>query len=388
MRTLSFLSLPATGRGAKFWGCLLMALTLTAVQPGFAQDTPAAGKPIKVAVVGLVHDHIAGFLPQLSKHADVELVGIVESNPELVSRYSIRFHLESKLFYPELETMLVKTHPDAVLVYTSIADHRAVIETAARHGVNVMVEKPLATTLADALAIRSVAREHKIQVLVNYETTWYASNRQAHDIYQQGKLGDARRVVVHDGHKGPIEIGVSKEFGKWLTDPAQNGAGALFDFGCYGADLMTWLMKGESPLSVTAVTQTDKPEMYPHVDDEATVILRYPKAQAILMASWNWPFDRKDMELYGATGYAITVGPDALRLRYAGESQESRSQAPPLSPPEDNSLDYLVGVLRGQVQPDGSLTGLDTNVVVVQILDAARESVQTGKTVVLGPLPK
>ncbi len=108
--------------------------------------------------------------------------------------------------------MLEKTHPDAILVYTSIADHRAVIETAAKHGVNVMVEKPLATTLADALAIRSVAREHKIQVLVNYETTWYASNRQAHDIYQQGKLGDARRVVVHDGHRGPIEIGVSKEF--------------------------------------------------------------------------------------------------------------------------------------------------------------------------------
>src|SRR4051812_2097486 len=187
MRILSRLSLPANGRKTKVWGCLLMALTLTAVQPASGQNAPATGKPIKVAVVGLVHDHIAGFLPQLSKHADVELVGIVESNPELVSRYSIKFHLASNLFYPELETMLQKTHPDALLVYTSIADHREVIETAARHGVSVMVEKPLATTLADALAIRSVAREHKIQVLVNYETTWYASNRQAHDIYQQGK---------------------------------------------------------------------------------------------------------------------------------------------------------------------------------------------------------
>ena len=123
------------------------------------------------------------------------------------------------------------------------------------------------------------------------------------------RIGDVRRVVVHDGHQGPQEIGVPPEFLKWLTDPAQNGAGALYDFGCYGADLMTWLMQGEAPLTVTAVTNHDKPQLYPHVDDDATIILAYPHAQAIIQAVWNWPFGRKDMEVYGATGYAITVGP-------------------------------------------------------------------------------
>jgi predicted dehydrogenase len=379
---------PAGLRFGSIAAAAFLSAFLATGQAAYPQAAADSGKPIKVAIVGLAHDHIMGFLPQLANHKDVELVGIVEANPELVAKYESKFHLEPQLFYPKLEAMLEQKHPDAILVYTSIAEHRPVIEAAASHGINVMVEKPLATTLADALAIRRAARANHIQVLVNYETTWYASNRQAHEIYQQGKLGDVRRVVVHDGHKGPIEIGVSKEFGKWLTDPAQNGAGALFDFGCYGADLMTWLMNGQQPLSVTAVTQTDKPEVYPHVDDEATVIIRYPKAQAILMASWNWPFDRKDMEVYGATGYAITVGPDALRVRYAGEAQESRTQAARLAPPEDNSLDYLVGVLRGEIQPQGSLTGLDTNVVVMQILDAARESAQTGKTVQLTRLPE
>ena len=70
-------------------------------------------------------------------------------------------------------------------------------------------------------------------------------------------------MVVHDGHQGPKEIGVPPEFLNWLTDPAQNGAGALYDFGCYGVDLMTWLMHGETPLTVTAVVNHDKPQIYP-----------------------------------------------------------------------------------------------------------------------------
>jgi predicted dehydrogenase len=263
-----------------------------------------------------------------------------------------------------------------------------VIEAAAERGLSVMVEKPLTMSLADALAIRQVARQHHVEVLVNYETTWYASNRAAYDEAANGALGDLRRIVVHDGHEGPKEIGVEPEFLKWLEDPEQNGDGALYDFGCYGADLVTWLMHGESPLSVTAVTQTDKPQIYPRVADETTIIVRYPKAQAVLMGSWNWPFARKDMEVYGATGYAITVGPDQLRMRTKGQAQESETTAPPLTPPNDGSLHYLAAVLNGTLKPSGDLTSLDTNVVVMQILDAARQSAREGRTIKLAPLPK
>ena len=275
-----------------------------------------------------------------------------------------------------------------MLVYTSIAEHRRVIEAAAQRGVSVMVEKPLCTSLDDALAIRRAAREGHIQVLVNYETTWYSSNRAAHDELETGKLGDVRKVVIHDGHNGPKEIGVPPEFLNWLTDPQQNGAGALFDFGCYGADLMTWLMHGESPVSVTAVTQHDKPAIYPNVDDDATIILSYPHAQAVIQASWNWPFGRKDMEVYGATGYAITVESSHLRVRHEHDEHESEQTAAPLSAPNDDSLHYLAAVMNGQLQPAGDLTALDTNIVVMQILDAARDSARTGRTIRLSPLAK
>jgi len=353
---------------------------------GRAQAEP----PIRVAIVGLVHGHVKGFLAALPGNQAATLVAIVEPQEALAKDYAAKYHLDAKLFYIDLEKMLVEQHPDAVLVYTTIADHRKVIETAARHGVSSMVEKPLSTTLEDALAIRAIAHERRVQVLVNYETTWYASN---HEVIAQavaGKFGELRRVVVHDGHEGPKEIGVGPEWLPWLTDPVQNGAGALFDFGCYGADLMTVLMHGQPPLSVTAVTQTDKPEIYPQVDDDATVILRYPKAQAVLMPSWNWSFARKDMEVYGNAGYAITVGPDRVRVRYRGDKveQDPPLTAPPLAAAQRDSLSYLAAVLRGHVQPNGDLSSLETNVVVMQILDAARRSAQSGKTVQLAPLPQ
>jgi glucose-fructose oxidoreductase len=367
---------------------LAVRLYLLFILAGFWGLGAYAQAPIRVAIVGLEHGHVAGFLKQFPNQRDVELVGIVDTDAALSQRYAQEFHLDSSMFFTQLDTMIAARHPQALLVYTSIGKHRQVIEAAAQHGLSVMVEKPLTMSLEDALAIRRAAREHHIQVLVNYETTWYASNKAAYEEVAKGGLGDLRRIVVHDGHEGPKEINVPPEFLKWLTDPEENGDGALYDFGCYGADLVTWLMHGESPLSVTAVTQTDKPQIYPRVADESTIIVRYPKAQAILMGSWNWPFGRKDMEVYGATGYLITVGPDGLRIRTNGQAKESASTAPPLAPPNDGSLHYLAAVLNGTLQPNGDLTSLETNMVVMQILDAARQSAREGKTIKLAPLPK
>jgi predicted dehydrogenase len=368
---------------APFWTRLFLALMLVA--PCLSVAQPAAS-PLRVAIVGLEHGHVEGFLAALPQHSDVELVGIADSDPALFAKYQKKYALAETLFYRSEANMIEKTHPQAVLVYTSIAEHRHAIEIAAQYGVSVMVEKPLTISLADALAIRQTARHYKIHVLVNYETTWYASNKAAYDEVAQGYLGDIRRVVVHDGHEGPKEIGVPPEFLNWLTDPAQNGAGALYDFGCYGVDLMTWLMHGQTPLTVTAVANHDKPQLYPKVDDDSTIVLEYPHAQAVIMGSWNWPFARKDMEVYGATGYAITVGADKVRLRHEHDSDERMTTAPSLTSPQNNSLSYLSAVLRGQLEPKGDLTALDTNVVVMQILDAARESVRTGKSVRLTKL--
>ncbi len=348
----------------------------------------AQSAPLRVAIVGLVHDHVAGFLEQLPAHHDVELVGIAEPDTALAAQYEKRFKLPHALFFTNAEAMIAERHPEALLAYTPIAAHRGVVELGARHGISVMVEKPLTISLDDALAIRRVARASHIHVLVNYETTWYASNRAAYDAVAAGELGPIRRVVVHDGHNGPKEIGVSPAFLGWLTDPAQNGAGALYDFGCYGVDLMTWLMHGETPQTVTAVVNHDKPSIYPKADDDSTIVLQYAGAQAVVQGSWNWPFARKDMEIYGATGTATTVGADGLRLRQEHDAAERTIAAPPLAANESSSLGYLKAVLRGEVKDEGDLSALDTNVTVMQILDAARTSARTGASVRLERLPE
>ena len=367
---------------------ILLAGAVAAMAPSmqaqiYGQPAP---KGLRVAIVGLVHDHVAGFLAQLPQHPDVELVGIVEPDPALQAKYQQKYNLADNLFFRDPAKMIEQRRPQALLVYTSIAEHRRIIEVGAYYGVSVMVEKPLTISLDDALAIRRIAREKHIHVLVNYETTWYASNKAAYDEATHGHIGDIRRVVVHDGHQGPKEIGVSSDFLNWLTDPAQNGAGALYDFGCYGVDLMTWLMHGETPETVTAVVNHDKPDIYPKVDDDSTIVLQYRRAQAVIQGSWIWPFSRKDMEVYGTTGYAITVGADKLRERHERESDEETIKATPLPDRDSNSLSYLAAVLRGDVRDTGDLSALDTNVKVMQILDAARESARSGKSVRLNPI--
>src|SRR5712664_123540 len=363
-----------------------MALILLAGASGdLLAQTKAATKaeeaPLRVALAGLVHGHASGFFDRFQHRADLQVVGIAESDGQLVAQFEKRYSLAPSLFYADLEEMLKKTHAQAVLAYTNTYDHRRVVEICAQYGTPVMMEKPLAVSFEDARAIEKAARAGKIQVLVNYETTWYRSNQAAYDLVHENAIGEIRKIVVHDGHNGPKEIGVGPEFLAWLTDPKLNGGGALFDFGCYGADLATWLMDGRRPDSVTAVTQQIKPDVYPRVDDEATIILTYPHAQAIVQASWNWPFSRKDMEVYGQKGYAITVGRDALRVRLP-EKGEISADAKPLEETKGDSVSYLRAVLLGGLKPEGQ-SSLETNVIVTEILDAARQSAATGKTVSL-----
>src|SRR4051794_38152395 len=353
----------------------ILCLCLTASSIRAAEDE----RPVRFAIFGLAHGHAGGFLPKTRDRKDAQLVGIIEPDKDLAERFRKQFRLDPGLFATSLDELLARTKVDAVAAFTNTFDHRRVVETCAPKGIHVMMEKPLAVNMEHARAIEAAANRGKIHVFVNYETTWYPGNHAAYAlVHDRNAIGDVRKVVVHDGHSGPKEIGVQASFLNWLTDPELNGGGgALMDFGCYGADLMTWLMDGRRPTSVSAVTQQIKPEVYPKVDDEATIVLTYPGAQGIIQASWNWPFSRKDMEIYGRTGYVLVPKADLLRVRQAGARAETESTPAPLSGPQADPLAYLAAVARGDLKPSG-LSSLETNLVVTEILDAAKESARTG----------
>jgi predicted dehydrogenase len=243
-----------------------------------------------------------------------------------------------------------------------------------------MVEKPLATTVKDAERIASLAKQYHIHVLTNYETTWYNTNQQVYEMVNgQHAIGDIRKMVVHDGHQGPKEIGCSKDFLAWLTDPVKNGGGAIRDFGCYGANLMVWLMHGKAPVAVTAMTHHIKPDVYPKVDDDATILLEYPDATGIIEASWNWPFGIKDLEVFGVTGYLHALDGNTLQQRMK-KNYDSVTVHPALY--RDN-LPYLSDVLSGKIDSENDLSSLPNNLIVVRILEAASRSAREGKRIAL-----
>lgn len=340
--------------------------------------------PVRIAVAGTSHGH-AGFILGRKPKPDIQVVGIYEPDTELAKRRAKSFGISPDLFYTDMKKMLETVKPEAVVAFGSIYDHMEVVEACAPKGIHVMVEKPLATNLAHATRMAEFARKFNIHLLTNYETSWYPSTEKAYQLANDSNyMGSIRKVVIHDGHQGPKEIGVGKEFLEWLTDPVQNGGGALIDFGCYGANLMTYLMKGIKPLTVTAVTKQFKPAVYPKVDDEATIIVTYPSAQCIIQASWNWPFSRKDMEVYGESGYAIAVNNTLLRIRNKESEGEKSIQvtAKEMDVYED-PISYFADVIRNKIQvPENGLYSLENNIMVCKILEAARQSAKTGKTVV------
>lgn len=349
---------------------------------GFSQSS-SDNKPLRVGIAGLSHSHVHGLLGRPDR-GDIQIVGIAEPNRELAQRLAQQYDFPMELVFDTLYQMISATQPEAVVAFGSIAEHLQVVRACAPAGIHVMVEKPLAINTDHAEKMRLMAEKHKIQLLTNYETSWYPSNHEAFKMIEENSIGALRKVVVHNGHKGPAEIGVNKEFLDWLTDPKQNGGGALYDFGCYGANLITWMKKGEKPLQVMAMTDTFKPDIYPQVDDEATILLKYPGMQGIIQASWNWPVARKDMELYGQTGYIICDNPTQMHYRLNENEDEQMPTLEKREPPFDDPFALFEAVIRNKITLQAyDPSSLENNMIVVEILEAAKKSAQTGKRVIL-----
>jgi predicted dehydrogenase len=354
--------------------------------PASAQTAPtdgaAAGTPLRVAIAGVVHGHVHGIMRAAQKRPDVAVVGVWERDDALRTKFGTQYGVPGQQLFADLEALITTAKPEALLVNTNTFDHLAVVEVAARRGVHVIVEKPLAVSAAHAHAMAAAAKAGGIHLLVNYETTWYRSQRAIWRLMKEQQTGGRiRKIVAMDGHHGPKEINVQPEFFDWLTDPERNGAGALYDFGCYGANIATWLLDNARPTRVTAVTQRHKPAIYPKVDDEATIVLEYDGAQAIVQGSWNWPDHRKDLEVYTESAAAWATGGNLLRTKRRGQPVvDTPVEEWPAD--ERDVLSYLTAVVRGRLAPSGP-SALENNVIVSEILDAARESARTGRPVML-----
>ena len=339
--------------------------------------------PVRIGIDGLTHDHIHGLLKNFNKRSDIQIVGIAEKNKDRAQQLSKQYGYSMDMVYDDLETMIDQTKPQGVVAFNSIYEHLNTVKVCAPKGVHVMVEKPLAVSEEHANLMAELAQQNQILLLTNYETTWYPTHYKAFDMaVSQHEIGEINKIVVHDGHKGPVEIGCSQEFLAWLTDPVLNGGGAVIDFGCYGANLTTWLMQNEMPTSVTAVLQQIKPEVYPKVDDQATILLTYPHAQAIIQGSWNWPIDRKDIEIYGKAGYVKALNANDIEYRLERNLPTETLKVTEFPTDANEPFNYFAKLISGKskIKPT-DLSSLENNLIVIKILSAAKKSAKEGKTI-------
>ena len=331
-----------------------------------------AAEPLRIGVAGVSHGHIHEVISKAHR-GDFTVVGVWEANDSLRAATHLHDKVDGALFYADLDRMLDQTQPEAIVAFGPVYDHLQVVEACAPRGIHVMVEKPLAVSVEHAHRIADLARRYGIIVMTNYETTWYATNDEAFRLVRTGVIGEITRMNIFDGHQGPVEIGCGPEFLAWLTDPKLNGGGAVMDFGCYGANLATKMFLGEKPLKASGVLKQQKPHIYPKVDDDATIVLEYPTATVEIMASWNWPMNRKDMHIYGSRGYIYQDSATDMRLYTGGRETHLAPQRLPA--PYDDSFRYLAALVRGEItMAPYDLSALENNVTVVEILEAAKHN--------------
>jgi len=343
----------------------------------------AAQSRTRLAIVGLDHDHVWGLLKIIADEPEGELVAIADPHPELVGKAKATVPAGVK-FFSDYLTMLDEVKPEAVIVTTANSRHLEILRACAQRKIHFFTEKPMAASGADAREMERLARQAGIKLMVNYANAWWEPTQEALRQIDMGRgvIGKIQKMIVQYGHEGPKEIGTSKYFSDWLYDPAKNGAGALMDFGCYGAD---WAMelKGR-PQQVYATALKLKTEQHNAVEDDATVLLEYADATAILMPSWDWPYGMGQAEIVGAQGSFLVKG-DGLLFRPAErvssrEFPEGKMVTQPAPPEKRNGVAYYLYCIRND-KPIEGLVSPAVNVGVNEIIDAAKESIRTGRAV-------
>jgi predicted dehydrogenase len=339
----------------------------------------------KIAVVGLVHSHVWGHLATMVEGKTATLVGVSEPNAELVAEAK-KAGVREDLFFPDYRKMLDQTKPDIVWAFVENNRHLEIAKECAPRHINVIFEKPLASSYADARQIQMLAGKYGIRVMTNYQMAWWPSNYAAKAAVDGGEIGSVYRLHGVVGHGGPGSEGArNKFFFDWLTDPIKNGAGALMDFGCYNALWSIWYLG--MPQTVYATALHLRPERFPKVEDAATIVLSYPKAVGIFEGSWDLPRSFQDLEIFGRPDGAGSPG--SLYMTHAGvqiqTGREKRDlKVEPLPVADSEPVAYMVSRIKAG-QPIEGLTAIDINVKVIQIIDLAKESIKARRPVSVAP---
>lgn len=334
---------------------------------------------VRLAVLGMAHDHLWGNLEHVAAQPGLQLVGGADPNPVLRERFTARTGCEA--VYASYQELLDACQPDAVFGFCATALHADLVDLCAARGLHVMVEKPMAATLAQASRMRTAACRAGTVLMVNWPTAWSRPLRTALRLVQEGAIGDVWQVTWRGGHCGPDELGCSEEFCEFLFDAELNGAGAFNDYCGYGASLCVLLLGG-LPASVIAMAgRLVKPQL--PVDDNGIIVMRYPAALCRLEMTWTEAVAHQpphDLVVYG-TGGTLVAGAGLTLFRRGSRAPEDVA-LDALPAGQGNAAEHFLECIRGQATPQFQ-TSPDVAYDAQQIMEAGLRAAASGTEIAL-----
>ena len=225
------------------------------------------GHPVRFAVVGLGNFAQTAILPAFANAKDkADLAALVTGDVDKAAKLS-RKHKAPAYSYDDYEGLLQSGKVEAVYIAVPNSEHRTFAEPAARAGVHVLCEKPLAHSVEDARAIVNACQKHKVRLMTAYRLHFEEGNLAAIEAAHSGKIGEARLFTsVHTMQVEPDNIRVDLSL----------GGGPLEDIGIYCLNAARYIFKAE-PEEVTAFAIRGKDRRFKEVPEAVSATLRFPK---------------------------------------------------------------------------------------------------------------
>jgi predicted dehydrogenase len=306
---------------------------------------------------------------------EAALVAAADVNPPLLERARSEYGVATT--YASYQEMFDRERLDIVVVTTDNAGTADVVEAAAAKGIHVQSEKPMSATLEQADRMVRAADKAGVLLMINWPTAWSPAIQTMDRLIREGRIGRPVQSRYRAAHNGPKEIGCSHYFYEWLYDRARNGAGALMDYCCYGADIARhWLGKPTSVVGIAGRLVKD----YIDVDDNAIILMKYPNAIGIAEASWTQIASEggANPTVYGTEGTLSVVGNRVRLARGESEPQLIEPDTPP--PGRRNGAEYLVSCLRAGSPLEGMCSPRVSRDAQA-ILEAGLRSAEEGREV-------
>jgi glucose-fructose oxidoreductase len=325
--------------------------------------------------------HMNTNLEWVCDHPDAELVGVCDETPETstgsVTRVVEEFDLDEGRRYADLERMLEETDPDVVIGGPRNSEHARFVERVAPYDVHVVVEKPMAASLADADRMLAAMPEDR-HLVINWPVMWDPVKHTVKRLLDEGTVGEIIEVQYYGGNAG------APPDGSWFYDEA-SGGGSLLDYLGYGATFSTWFRDGELPESVTAETYVPDDE---EVDFQSSTTCRYEGGLSTLQTTWRMLTNPWETEPQPSKGYEIVGTDGSVSTRERGCPVRVTTRADPEGyaveadePPERyrDLAHYLVYCLENDVDPAGPADAAFCR-EAHRIVETARRSADEGQT--------